>query len=183
MRRAPISPDLAIKFEEVELETLPDEEGQNIFPELVLTSVAPAPPKGAEDGKEKKSQARFDEVFVAAIHVIAENWQVEEMVPSRAKFHALTEEKVKAQTGKEEGFGKNLFGRVLDKLTKEGILRRFGEGVGARYQVVLVPGGTTGRKGSEGSAAGPGPGPGPGSKDPGPQVYGSNGPSRLIRSD
>jgi hypothetical protein len=134
MRNAPISPDLTIKFEEVDLETLPDEEGQTISPQLVLADVEEAKPPEKEDKK-----ARFNQILIEAVHVIVENWRVDDIIPSRNKFHEMTELKLKEQTGNDKGFSRGTFTAVLDNLVNRGNLRRIGTGTGTRYQVVLIP--------------------------------------------
>jgi hypothetical protein len=175
MRHAPMSRDLIVEFKEVELETQPDEYGQNRFPELVLVDV-----REAGEGEEakpatlsvKERKDRFDAIFVAACYIIGENWAAGQEIPSRKDFHEMTEAKFKIQTGSTQGFGTTTFGQILDQLVDRKILVRVGSGMGTRYQVVIVPGGTK-RKSStrEESVVFPVeliPGV-PGSKDPGTQ--------------
>jgi hypothetical protein len=147
MRHAPMSRDLIVEFKEVELETEPDEHGQNKFPELVLVDVREAregeePERKTTSEKERKD--RFNAIVRAACFVIAENWKASEIISSRRTFHKMTQAAFKHQTNSEEGFSPATFGQVLNHLIDElKILRRIGQGMGARYQVVIVPKGFT----------------------------------------
>ena len=146
MRNAPISPPLALEFEKVDHRTQPDDDGRTIFPQLVLANVCETPTPDARTISQKEREQRFDDILATACNVIGENWRVGQTIPSRRDFHKLTEAKLNT------GFGPATFGHVLDDLIDRKILRRIGSGTGAKYQVVLAPGGTK-RKSGNGNAA------------------------------
>ena len=97
MRNAPMSPPLALEFEQVDHETLPDEDGQSIFPQLVLADarVSQAKPE-AKSLSEKERKQKLDAMIVAACYVIGENWEIGQKIPSRRDFRKMAEAKFKA---------------------------------------------------------------------------------------
>jgi hypothetical protein len=164
---------LAVTLEKVTIQTKPDQRGRTESSQPVVVTAMEAP--ATKDTKTEKAEASLQDIIMAAIWVIGdEGWQPGELIPSRRMFHDKTEAKLKARTNKEEGFGNDKFGKVLDALVDEHkILQRLGTGTGTKYQVVFVPAGMGRKKGADGPVTGTVPVPCSWPKEPGTQEQGT----------